>query len=1412
MSENLLKPDYLFEVSWEVCNKVGGIHTVISTKAVTLQNELHDNFILIGPDVWRDERENFEFIEDLETLRSWREHALTEGIRIRIGRWNIISEPLVVVVDFTQYLNQKDEVFSKFWEKYKLDSLQGQWDYIEPALFGYAAGKVIESYCKFYLTVRDNVVAQFHEWMTGIGALYLYDSFPIVATCFTTHATVLGRCLAGNGWPLYEKLNEYNGDLMAREFNVVSKQSLEKISAKYSDAFTTVSEITAKECLQFLEKPVDLVTPNGFEDTFVPDDSQFEEKRKTAYNKLVQIADILLDQKTKEDTILIATSGRYEYKNKGIDLFIDALGNLNNSPDLKREVIAFLMIPANNYGPRKVMINNLAKCHSDDHFDNRILTHNLHDAELDPILNQLKKWNLDNRKENKVKVIYVPSYLNGNDGIFNMKYYDLLIGMDLTVFASYYEPWGYTPLESLAFHVPTITTTLAGFGKWVNTELHEKKDAVSVLYRGDSNNEDVVKGIVDKIISCSTKDLEHKLKIKQEAYDISRIALWKNLIENYREAYSIAIHKLIERKEKYADLLPVESASRVLKSVFEKPGWKRILVRSSLPDKFAGLHEIANNLWWTWNYRAIELYKLIDVDLWREKRYNPISLLEDVSINRFEELAKDKNFVNKYEDVFQEFKDYLKEKENQQAPRIAYFSMEFGFHDNLKIFSGGLGILAGDYMKEASDSNVDMIGFGLLYRYGYFKQTLTIAGEQQATLEPQKFSHLPLSPLKNKEGDWMVISVMMPGRTLFARVYEVKVGRNKLYLLDTDFEKNTEEDRTITHQLYGGDSENRLKQEMLLGIGGIRVINLLDLKPDLYHCNEGHAAFIGLERLRVLRTNRNLTFTEALEIIRSSTLFTTHTPVPAGHDTFEETLMRTYMAHYPSRLKITWDDMMNLGKANATDTKFSMSYLAANLSQDINGVSWLHGEVTKKMFNKLWDGYFPEESHIGFVTNGVHYATWTAKAWKRLHEDVFGNKFLDNMSDKKIWAKIYDVDDSEIWKIRQNQRRKLVEYVKKRVHENWVRRYENPKNTIKVISNINEDTLTIGFARRFATYKRAHLLFRNLERLSDILNNKEKPVQLLFAGKAHPNDKAGQDLIKYIVEISKTPQFLGKIIFLENYDIELARKMVQGVDIWLNTPTRPLEASGTSGMKAVMNGALHFSVLDGWWVEGYKEHAGWALPEKRTYENQEFQDELDAETIYSMLENEIVPLYYRRDKDNLPVDWIQWIKKSIAEIAPEFTTKRMLNDYIAKFYNNLHERSTQMRKNDYKMAIELARWKKQISQRWKTLEIIETEIADYEKHPIKMSDKYTGKLVIKLGEVLPEEVGVDLLVSSNFIDGEPQIYRVYPVELLTVEKNHAHFFLERLPDKPGNFGYAVRIYAKNNSLLYKQDFCLVKWL
>jgi len=669
---------------------------------------------------------------------------------------------------------------------------------------------------------------------------------------------------------------------------------------------------------------------------------------------------------------------------------------------------------------------------------------------------------------------------------------------------------------------------------------------------------------------------------------------------------------------------------------------------------------------------------------------------------------------------------------------------------------------------------------------------------------------MPILPVRDESGAQLKIMVHFPGRNVYAKIWKVNVGRIDLYLLDTDVDENQEQDKYITSQLYGGDIEFRLKQEMILGIGGIRALQALEIRPNIYHCNEGHAAFIGLERLRILRTKRNLKFDEALEIIRASTLFTTHTPVPAGHDLFDEDMMRVYMSHYPERLKISWEELMSLGKLKPED-KFSMSFLAANVSQEVNGVSMLHGKVSQDMFVDLWKGYFAEENHVGYVTNGVHYQTWTAKEWKLLYEKTFGTEFLKDLSNKSYWNIIHNVSDETIWGIRQKQRAKLISDVKERVRKNVIRRYEDPKNLVDILENINENVLTIGFARRFATYKRGDLLLRNLDRLSRILNNKDMPVQILFAGKAHPNDKAGQDLIKKIVGISKLPAFLGKIIFIENYDIRLAKKMVQGVDIWLNTPTRPQEASGTSGMKAVMNGALHFSVLDGWWVEGYRENAGWALPAERTYQNQELQNELDTQMIYNMLENEIVPLFYKRDENGTPHDWIKFIKNSIADVAPQFTTKRMIDDYIDRYYNKLYLRSEEIRKNDYELAIKIADWKNTIKRSWSNLKIVSAKFPDYEKNPMNLNETFTGEVEINLSDIKAEDIGVEIIITSAIANGSTKIYEKYTAELVSVRNKIAKFVITGAPKKPGFYNYAIRIFAHNEMLPYQHDSGLVMW-
>lgn len=1408
MEEKLVRPDYLFEVSWEVCNKVGGIHTVISTKASTLYNELSDNYILIGPDVWRDTERNPEFAEDQQLFAQWRSKAMSEGIRVRIGRWNVVGNPIAIMVDFTPFFSQKNEIFKFFWDQFKLDSLSGQWDYVEPALFGYAAGKVIESFTRHQLSLRHRVVAQFHEWMTGTGLLYLKSTMPQIGTIFTTHATVLGRSIAGNGQPLYDNLEKYDPDAKAKEFNVISKQSLEKVSAVEADCYTTVSNITAKECAQFHKKEVDLVTPNGFEDRFVPEPEEFNLRRIEAKVKCYEVAEALLAHDVSKNSLLIGIGGRYEFKNKGIDIFIDALGELNRSNSLDHEVLAFIMIPANHHGPRKDVFKNLQEKSNENILilSDTHLTHYLIDPEYDPILNRIKSAGLLNASTDKVKIFFVPCYLNGTDGIFNLHYYDLLIGMDLSIFPSYYEPWGYTPLESLAFHVPTITTTLAGFGLWVNTHMKEDHPGSIVINRTDSNDTEVVQGIVKAIKSMDALERENREFIRDDAYKASKIALWENLIQYYYQAYDIALRKTENRTQLFVEK-EREEEQPIIERKYElsQPQWVRVMVQKSIPQKLSALDELSKNLWWSWNPNAVELFQCIDSDLWEKSEQNPIALLEQISLSRFRELEENPMFMSKLNSVYDEFTSYMNKKQQQTEPCVAYFSMEFGLHVSLKTYSGGLGILAGDYLKEASDQNVRIVGIGLLYKYGYFTQQLSSTGQQVNVYDSQNFAQSVATPVREADGTWKTISIAFPGRNVNARIWRVDVGRTELYLLDTEMEENQPADRSITHQLYGGDWENRLKQEMLLGIGGIRALAKLGIRACVYHLNEGHAAFTGLERLRELILNDKLSFNESLEVVRASSLFTTHTPVPAGHDSFPEDMIRTYMAHYPDRLKITWEQFMDLGRlipGNRTEN-FSMSYLATNLAQEVNGVSELHGKVSREMFAGLWPGYFPSELHVSHVTNGVHYPTWTSGEWRSI---------METENRVPVWEKITETPNALIWKTKTLLRKRLLDNIRLRLSNPHIIKYESPKNVIDIKENLRDDALTIGFARRFATYKRAHLLLRDLKRLSRIVNNPDKPVQFIFAGKAHPNDKAGQDLIKRIVEISKNPEFIGKVLFLQNYDSELARVMVQGVDIWMNTPTRPLEASGTSGMKAVMNGTLHFSVLDGWWVEAYKPNAGWALPEERTYSEQEFQDDLDAETIYNLLENEIVPAFFDRDEESIPQEWVGFIKKSITEIAPAFSSTRMLNDYQKQFYTKLLQRSKDMVADDFEMAKNISAWKKKVSRSWDSIEVISVKPLDGAKEPMVQGLEYTAEAVIYLDSLQPNDIGVELVVASPVNQGEVKILGVIEFDMVNFENGRATYQLKFSPNEPGAFDSGIRIFGKNPLLPHRMDFPLMRWI
>ncbi len=840
--------------------------------------------------------------------------------------------------------------------------------------------------------------------------------------------------------------------------------------------------------------------------------------------------------------------------------------------------------------------------------------------------------------------------------------------------------------------------------------------------------------------------------------------------------------------------------------------WRELNVKSNLPENLSKLEEIASNLWWVWDSETKNMFRNIDKEAWIEASSNPVKLLNNFSLMQLNELGKNNDFNTKINSIYDRFQAYLKKEFDTTKPSVAYFSMEYGLTEILKIYSGGLGVLAGDYLKEASDCAINMTAIGFLYRYGYFTQSLSVDGQQVAIYEAQDFASLPITLVKDEHDMPVYIEVPFPGRNVYAGIWRVDIGRIKLYLLDTDVEKNNPEDRSITHQLYGGDWEHRLKQEIMLGIGGILTLKKLGIEKQVYHCNEGHAALINVQRL-LDYVKSGLNFGEALEVVRSSSLYTVHTPVPAGHDSFEEPLFQKYMSEYPAQLQLDWSDFIDMGREHPGnhDEKFSMSVFACNTCQEVNGVSWLHGKVSQEMFNPIWQGYFPQELHVNYVTNGVHLPTWTASEWKKVYEKYFSSDFYNDQSNMKIWEAVHQIPDQVIWDTRTFLKNRLLTYIKNQFRENWLKNQGDPSRIVSILESINPNALIIGFGRRFATYKRAHLLFTDLERLEKIVNNTQRPVQFLFTGKAHPADGGGQGLIKRIIEISRMPQFLGKVIFLENYDMRMAKRLISGVDIWLNTPTRPLEASGTSGEKAQMNGVLNFSVLDGWWLEGYVKGAGWALTEKRTYENPEHQDQLDAATIYTMLENEIIPLYFAKDTRGISPKWIQYIKNSIAQITPRFTTKRMIDDYISKFYKKLAQRSAILKENQYAKAKEIAAWKQKMVAGWDQIQINRVDMPERLIHEPHVGEDYKFEVSIDTGSLNDKGIGIELVITRRDVHNHTTLYEVVELKPVGSEGSTIHYSGDYQMHQAGSFQYAFRMFPKNEDLPHRQDFCYVRW-
>jgi starch phosphorylase len=838
-----------------------------------------------------------------------------------------------------------------------------------------------------------------------------------------------------------------------------------------------------------------------------------------------------------------------------------------------------------------------------------------------------------------------------------------------------------------------------------------------------------------------------------------------------------------------------------------------------LPERLQALQKLAYNMWWCWNHEAVSLFCRIDYDLFQQLENSPVKLLSAIDQSRLEELLRDDGFLAHMDRVEEKLNHYMssptwfQETYGDEAhARVAYFSAEFGIHESVPVYSGGLGVLAGDHLKAASDLGIPLMGVGLMYREGYFRQYLNVDGWQQERYPENDFFNLPLIPETRPDGSPLTVSVTFPGREVWARIWRIQVGRVPLYLLDTNIPKNNAEDRGITAQLYGGDSDMRIRQEMILGIGGVRALKALGKPPTVCHMNEGHSAFLGVERIRALMEEHRLDFAAAREAVAAGNCFTTHTPVPAGNDVFAPQAIQHYFGSYLPQLKIDWNEFLGLGRQNPRDAgeAFCMTVLAIRLANSTNGVSKLHGQVSRKMWRNIWPELPEAEIPISSITNGVHTRSWLAPEMTQLYDRYLGIQWEERPTDHSIWKRVDHIPDAELWRTHERRRERLVAFARGRLKNQLKRRGAPPAEIARAEEVLDPEALTLGFARRFATYKRGTLIFKNLERLSAILNNKDRPVQIVFAGKAHPRDHGGKELIAEIQHVARRPEFRRKIVFVEDYDINVARYLVQGIDVWLNNPRRPLEASGTSGMKVCCNGGLNLSVLDGWWVEGYTQDNGWAIGAGEEYTDLPYQDEVESRAIYDLLEQEIVPLYYTRSSDGVPRGWLKLMKRAMSTVCPFFNTNRMVQEYVEKCYWPSAERYNLLAAENLKKAQALSQWRRNVSRGWQQVRVesVEAKGAD----PMHVGAELEIKAKVNLGGFSPNDVEVQLF--HGIVDSLGDIPAPRTV---TMSHNGAHdgnswVFSGTIPCRTsGQHGFSVRVLPKHSDLNNPFEPGLITW-
>ena len=1390
----------LFEVSWEVCNKVGGIFSVVSSKALQAVEQFGEDYFLLGPAL----AENPGFEETDESVWDSLKMAFaTKDLKCRMGRWDIPGRPKVILVDFSKRYSSNQLLYD-LWKSYGVDSLSGGWDYIEPVMFATACGAVIEAIHESRVEpIEGRSVALFHEWMCGAGLLSLKKLAPGVGTVFTTHATMLGRAMAGTGRDIYSNLRSINPANEAAALNITAKWSLEGASAREADVFTTVSPITGEESSVLLGRQPDVITTNGLDMRLIPDYSVDRSRPAEHRERIVEAANRFLRCQLPGNTRIFAISGRYEMHNKGVDIFLEALARVEQSlAGTDASILALCLVMGGHTGVNTAAVSGEAG--ADDNGLPFICTHYAWNAPQDPIINACRRLGLNNRAENRVKVIFVPAMLNGEDGFLNMSYDDVISACDMGCFPSWYEPWGYTPQESAAWAVPTLTTDLSGFGMWARGQLQEQagmQNGVCVMPRRGMNFEQSATVLHEHLIRAATCAVDDLPRWRAEARALAEKTSWQFFFENYMTAFAMALKKAASRVN--CDAGHAALARVLTTSCSATPFLRPIMAVAEVPEALGRLRDIARNVWWCWHDKAKALFMALSPSQWENWR-NPLKILEQASPDRFKDLQENEDYMSLYHEVVAKFDAYMAEPLRSlstdvtpDAP-IAYFSTEYGLSESIPIYSGGLGVLSGDHLKSASDMAIPLVGVGLLYKNGYFRQDIDADGRQVAQYPVNNFGLLPISMVYDADKQPVFVQLELPGRLLFARVWKLCVGRITLYLMDTDTRRNTDEDRRITDKLYEANREVRLLQEMLLGMGGMRLLRTLRITPSVFHMNEGHSAFMAMERLQEC-LSMGMNYAEATVRVRSNTVFTTHTPVPAGNESFSLELMDRYFGGIAANLGISWQQFVQLGQIEGGNSNaFEMTVLALRHSCWANGVSRLHGVVSRHMWNNLWKSLPVAETPIGHVTNGIHVPSYVGSWMNELLRQYLGSGWMQSPPGSDVWDKVDQIPDEAFWTARMHQKEALLDDLRRRIPEFIQKFHLASEDRKRMEAMLKPDTLIIGFARRFAPYKRATLIFADPDRLARILNNANRPVVLVFSGKAHPADEAGINLIQEVLRMCRDERFLGRIFFIENYSLSVSRIMAQGCDVWLNTPRRPHEASGTSGMKLPVNGGINLSISDGWWCEGYNRQNGWTIGPVVSTElpSSEQNDYADAESLYSLLENAVVPLYFERDEAGLPQEWISTSKRSLKSLTAMYSSNRMLNDYIRQFYLRAARRRNMLRDNNWAACRALAAWQNSLPGRFATVKVDALTISGIEDNTMICGEPVSVQLRMHLGEMQAQEVLVQLVIgqalpNGSFLD-KPEILRLEPRNG-EVETGGMRYVASYIPSFSGHYRYGVRI-------------------